>query len=926
MSRSSWQKDRHKDVNEVSGNVINEGTAARTRPFSFEEIMLRRKQKKMAEDAKERAGEPMKLVGKDGSESASDHSECEGGYRQKKGSILGAAKHVSQDTLKDISRKKEGNVSKRVNDIVKGNRELEAVLKVRSNKDKSNKIDKYEKRSHHGSKADERLKSDFENESEKKRSKDATVKDKHGEREKSSHRESKRKHQSGSAEKNRSEIDWSASKKHDSGKWQDAEYSERRGWKKESAQSHHEEVRQKRRRSRSREHVRDRDRDRDRDRRSSSTSPRAHKHLSYHGRDHEESSYYSSKDRSGRHDKHKISSNGAHGSGNFRRHGHSSGLGGYSPRKRRTEAAIKTPSPTIRSPERKSAGWDLPPPVTDKVGASAGLLASVQSLHQSTSSNTHELPSAATVTLTASKVQSAGSPNTTLTTKDVSVDSIQLTQATRPMRRLYVENVPASASDKAIKDCFNDFLLFSGVNRILGTEPCISCLINKEKGQALLEFLTPEDATSALSFDGRSLSGCTLNVRRPKDFVEPAVRRSKMEPATGIQEKPATTVTAISDVVKDSQQKIFVGGISKALTSDMLMEIVSAFGPLKAYRFEANEGFDETFAFLEYIDQSVTLRACAGLNGMKLGGNVLTVVQATPDADGEETTGRPFYGIPDHAKPLLEKPTQILKIKNVFKQEEFLLLSESELEETLEDVRLECARFGTVKSINFIKYDSNCAAAPEVNVNNDSNGNEGGIEEFERDFGKIVSPKEHPNADSTEAREANSPFDVGAGCDAEKVLDDLGVGEMSIHDPEKHEQGEPEQLDNNLPLTDIPKHDMTEDDLASSDKGEAMQNEVDKENHLVPENPIPEEGDGELQVDCIEPVEPIGEKSDIGNNAIQHEACDQDLFEQGLIIVEYARKEAAIMAAHCLHGRIYGDQTVVTGYVPYDLYQTRFPR
>lgn len=32
------------------------------------------------------------------------------------------------------------------------------------------------------------------------------------------------------------------------------------------------------------------------------------------------------------------------------------------------------------------------------------------------------------------------------------------------------------------------------------------------------------------------------------------------------------------------------------------------------------------------MDHSVTIKACAGLNGMKLGGEVLTVVQAMPDA------------------------------------------------------------------------------------------------------------------------------------------------------------------------------------------------------------------------------------------------------------------------------------------------------
>jgi len=48
--------------------------------------------------------------------------------------------------------------------------------------------------------------------------------------------------------------------------------------------------------------------------------------------------------------------------------------------------------------------------------------------------------------------------------------------------------------------------------------------INKEKRQAFAEFLTPEDATAALSFDGRSLNGSSLRIRRPKEYVEMVVR------------------------------------------------------------------------------------------------------------------------------------------------------------------------------------------------------------------------------------------------------------------------------------------------------------------------------------------------------------------------------------------------------------------
>ena len=37
--------------------------------------------------------------------------------------------------------------------------------------------------------------------------------------------------------------------------------------------------------------------------------------------------------------------------------------------------------------------------------------------------------------------------------------------------------------------------------------------------------------------------------------------------------------------------------------------------------------------WLQYVDPKVTLKACVGLNGMKLGGKYLTVVRATPDID-----------------------------------------------------------------------------------------------------------------------------------------------------------------------------------------------------------------------------------------------------------------------------------------------------
>jgi hypothetical protein len=69
-----------------------------------------------------------------------------------------------------------------------------------------------------------------------------------------------------------------------------------------------------------------------------------------------------------------------------------------------------------------------------------------------------------------------------------------------------------------------------------------------------------------------------------------------------------------------------------------LMEIVSSFGPLAAYRFLFNEYLGGACAFLEYIDHSITSKACAGLNGMKLGGGILTAVNVFPNSTEQVQT------------------------------------------------------------------------------------------------------------------------------------------------------------------------------------------------------------------------------------------------------------------------------------------------
>lgn len=471
MSRSNWPEEHYAKNTELYLDNFKEGTAARTRPFSFDEIMLRRKNKKLYGDVKDGAGEEGNIKRKDTMKNISDRFESDRGYRHNKDIAIN---YSSEAIVKVSSRKKDENISIKEAGLGKvkdkenrnsGDKLMAKPSKGMTDKSKERKVDQ---RVHGRKNIDERARQsndDSEGESEKKFSRDSVGKDRYADRSRKSEKESKRKQRTGEEEKNRKDR-----KRHES------EFSDRR--ERRESPSRYEESRLKRRRSRSRE------RDKDRDKRSISLSPKAQKRTSHHGREHAELSSRSLKDRSGRQhsdaDRNRLSNNGS--SNHFRRHGVSaSGLGGYSPRKRRTEAAIKTPSPTNRSPDKKSAGWDLPPAKTDGVNA-ASVLSSLQVLKPNISSNSDELPDAVPVALpvttTTVKPIPRIYPNAVSTNKNVGIDSIQLTQATRPMRRLYVENLPASCSEKALMECLNNILLSSGVNHVQGTQPCISCIVS----------------------------------------------------------------------------------------------------------------------------------------------------------------------------------------------------------------------------------------------------------------------------------------------------------------------------------------------------------------------------------------------------------------------------------------------------------------
>lgn len=71
---------------------------------------------------------------------------------------------------------------------------------------------------------------------------------------------------------------------------------------------------------------------------------------------------------------------------------------------------------------------------------------------------------------------------------------------------------------------------------------------------------------------------------------------------------------------------------------------------------------------------------------------------------------------------------------------------------------------------------------------------------------------------------------------------------------------------------------------------------------------------------------PTGIDKEATSDKEDHQDFDVSLFEPGSVFVEFLRTEATCMAAHCLHGRTYGEQTVTAGFFPHDMYLARFHR
>ena len=268
--------------------------------------------------------------------------------------------------------------------------------------------------------------------------------------------------------------------------------------------------------------------------------------------------------------------------------------------------------------------------------------------------------------------------------------------ADRQSRRLYIGNITYEASEANLCAFFNakmrELKLTSG-----DSEPCLGAQVNPDKGYAFLEFRTPDEATNAMSFDGIVFQSQSLKIRRPKDYVGPDVRPDASVHVPGV----------ISTNVPDSPNKIFIGGLPTYLTDEQVIELLQAFGELRAFNLvkEAGTNASKGFAFCEYVDPALTDLACQGLNDMELGDRKLVVQRASIGSERKQgamaTGANAGVGIAVAAAAAAGAdsgdPTSCMVMLNMVTAAE--LQDDEEYADIVEDIRDECRKYGTVTDV-----------------------------------------------------------------------------------------------------------------------------------------------------------------------------------------------------------------------------------
>ncbi|CAL5369619.1 unnamed protein product [Camellia sinensis] len=310
-------------------------------------------------------------------------------------------------------------------------------------------------------------------------------------------------------------------------------------------------------------------------------------------------------------------------------------------------------------------------------------------------------------------------------------------QATRHARRVYVGGLSPTANEQSVATFFSHVMSAIGGNTAGPGDAVVNVYINHEKKFAFVEMRSVEEASNAMALDGIIFEGAPVKVRRPSDY-NPSLAAT-LGPS---QPNPNLNLAAVGLTIGsagglEGPDRIFVGGLPYYFTEAQIRELLESFGPLRGFDLvkDRETGNSKGYAFCVYQDLSVTDIACAALNGIKMGDKTLTVRRANqgttqPKPEQESVLLHAqqqialqgylihlFLGvIALEPRRLMLQPvalaTKVLCLTQVVTADE--LKDDEDYEDILEDMRIECGKFGTLVNIIIPRPNPNGEPTPGV--------------------------------------------------------------------------------------------------------------------------------------------------------------------------------------------------------------------
>lgn len=163
----------------------------------------------------------------------------------------------------------------------------------------------------------------------------------------------------------------------------------------------------------------------------------------------------------------------------------------------------------------------------------------------------------------------------------------------RQSKRLVISNFGPAVTEEDLISFFN--LQLNGLNVIENQDPCITCQFSNDRKIAVLEFKEAPEATVALAMDGISMEpDDAVNGYADPDSVGLVIRRPKDYVMAAVPEEFAHDPDVVSNYVPDTLNKLCVTNIPPFLADDQVIELLAAFGKLKAFILVKDRNSEES--------------------------------------------------------------------------------------------------------------------------------------------------------------------------------------------------------------------------------------------------------------------------------------------------------------------------------------------